>query len=52
LSVCDSFIEGKNNGINSALFNSRDTDSVFVTCKDYKTVTGVASRLNNISLED
>lgn len=49
MNVSDNFIEGKNNGINSDLFNSIDTDSIYVTCKDYKTETGVASRLNNIS---
>ena len=30
----------------SALFESNEGDTVFLTCKDYKTLTGVASQLH------
>ncbi len=36
---------------NNALLDSRDGDAIFITCKDYRTKTGVTSRLNFMPFE-
>ncbi len=42
---------GKSESFDVNLLNSNDKESVFLTCKDYKTKTGVATQLHNQSLE-
>ena len=42
--------QSKSITFDSALLDSTDKDSFYVTCKDYKTKKGVSARLNNLPL--
>ena len=48
LRICSA---GKSESLDVSLLSSNDQESVFLTCKDYKTKNGVASQLHNQSLE-
>lgn len=51
LLVCDNILAENIPIFNNALLDNRDGDAIFVTCKDYRTKTGVTSRLNFMPFE-
>jgi hypothetical protein len=46
ITLADISLSGSQVGIANELFSSNDGDTIFLTCKDYKTITGVASQLH------
>jgi hypothetical protein len=52
LDLCQHKLDGKEEAFSGlSELNSADTNSIFVTLKDYKTVRGVASQLNDQELK-
>ena len=43
IALADISLSGNQVMIENALFNSNEGDTIYLTCKDYKTLTGVAS---------